>query len=656
MTPSWALVALAAPPVVAMAAWLGLRSRHPHPAVVVLLNAIVPGAGLAAAGRPGLEVGAGVLMTQVVLVAIGGAADLWMYLPIMAVGAVWGAWNGPLNPIERLSNALPDRSPEAAPASSSEEPEQSPGDEAGYPVAIRCTECGAEVELPVLHRMAHCAFCGSDHLVTGHDELLQLALPERVPDPAALREALLDHFRYARYVELYQRTVAPLERQAEAAGTAEGLPSPELAAAAAAAERAVTRQADAYRRLLGSRLEVRSPQRFFTPYFHGMGVLFQAAFGREPTTEEKVLRFVTGAREATAVATDRVALPRMARLSWLRALRPAATLPGEARCLPVSRPESTLDEAFGDPNRIHLLRDLRTIRVAGRLRPDVRAVVWRPWWVCEVRGAGHDERLLVDAASGSVAGPAPPLDLETLEPLPEVARAPGRSLRFVAMECPTCGFEFRFTPDAVLHFCSNCHRVFAVDGEAKREVVYAHDPQGVGPDTDLVPFWAFRLELRTGEGDVVTDLLHLKDGIDGSLDQLGEDHEPARHAILAPAVRCRSARLTGRALESLFAYVLRRPPRPAGGRFPLDVRPEPWPVGLDQDDARQIAPLLLASVFSQRDLAKVSVHQVSARLFEARLEGSARLVYAGVPRVVGEPYRAYVGLPTAAAVARATGR
>jgi hypothetical protein len=275
--------------------------------------------------------------------------------------------------------------------------------------------------------------------------------------------------------------------------------------------------------------------------------------------------------------------------------------------------------------------------------------------VCEVRGAGRDERLLVDAGSGSVVGPAPPFDPAALAPLPPQVRASGASLRFLPMECPTCGFEFRFTPDAVLHFCSNCHRVFAVRGESKRELDYDHDPAGVAEDLDLVPFWAFRLELRGADGDLVTDLLHLKDGIDGALDQLGEDHRPARHSILVPAVRCRSSRLTGRALQSLFAHGLRRPPSPAAGRFPLDCRPEPWPIAVDEDDARELAPLLLATVFSRRDLAKASVHQVAAGLFESRLEGAAKLVFAGVPKVVGEPYRPYVGLPAAAAIARARG-
>ena len=665
MTPAWALLALAGPPAAAILAAALLAPRRPSYAVSILANAVIPGAGLAAARRPLLEVAAGVLLAQVALVTVGRLVDLWMYLPIMALGALWAAWYTPWNPVERLAQLAPPATPvspptePAAPTPTLASAAAAPAHDEGvaYAVALRCTECGAEVVLPVLHRMAHCDYCGSHHLVIGHEDLLQVTLPERAGDLETLREAILDHHRHLHFLKLYQATVAPLVR----AGTgvaSDGTPidSPEADLAAAAAEAAVNRAADGYRAKLATTLRIASAERFLTPYYHGMGVLYEAVFGREPVTEDKVLRFTVGAVEAATEATSLLDLPPMGKLTWLRALLPAAALLENARCLRPDRPLAQLDAAYGDLDRKRLVRDLHSLRVGNRLHEDVRAVVWRPWWVCNVEGVSAVAgRILVDAASGTVVGDAPDLDPQALEPLPEAARNSATGLRFTPMECPTCGWEFPFSPQAVLHFCANCHRVFRVEGDRKVEVPYSHDPRPADVPTELVPFWSFRLELRTGDGEVVTDLRLLKDGIDGTLDQLGENYHPVRHAIAVPAVRCVVAKLTAQVLRELFAHTLRHAPAPTGERFPLEETPEPWPITVDEAEARRLAPLLLAIVFTRHDLARADVHQVATRLLTANLEGVAQLLFLPVPKVLTEPFRRYVGRTPDTAVSRAEG-
>ena len=60
MTGAWVVVALLAPPAAAALAAIYLRPRNPSPWMVTGLNAALPGAGLAAAGRSTLEVVLGV--------------------------------------------------------------------------------------------------------------------------------------------------------------------------------------------------------------------------------------------------------------------------------------------------------------------------------------------------------------------------------------------------------------------------------------------------------------------------------------------------------------------------------------------------------------------------------------------------------------------
>jgi hypothetical protein len=652
------LAALIGPPLAALAAALALSGRAVHPLAIIGLNTLAPGAGLAAAGRPTVETALCVLMAQISLIVAGAMGSAGYALPFLAVGAVWGSLYTPFNPgfltdraldlstlagTPRLREAL-GRGP-VGPAISGSRPTAEGDDEpaAGYAVEVRCTECGAAVAVPVLHRMAHCSFCGSGHLVVGREETLYLSLPERTPTETELREALLDHYRYRHYLKLYRASV-PVVSVGATDVTASGalVTSPEAEAAAAAAEAAVSRKADAYRAKLARELGVTVLRRFLSPYRHGMGTLYQASFGRRRTDQEKVLEFRIGTVEASAAAASALELPEMGRLTYLRALRPAADRPADEPSLALDLDESVLERAFGRLDRKQLDRTVDTIRLGSRFIREVNAVVWRPWWIVRVSGSRIHETVLVDSASGTVAGAAPTLDDGVLTALPEAARRPGRGLRFVPMECPTCGHEFPFDSDAVLHFCRSCHRVCRVVGHRKVTVDYSRteDPAA---GAELVPFWLFALRLRTASGELVTDLAHLKDGIDGTLDQLGDDAPMRQHGFQVPAVRCINSRLMGEAFNRLFDHNLRQRYRMVHERYPLDLKPRPWSVHLDEAEARALAPLLLANAFSRRDLARATVGQVGDRLLDAVQETPGRLVFLPIPEVVTNPFRPYVG-------------
>ena len=670
MTSSWMLGTLLLPPALAILAAVFLRPHSPGSHLVIGLNAISPGSGLAAIGRPTLEVVLGVLFAQASLLIAGGVEHLGTYVPSMMVGGVWALLHTPLNPLTRSAlrdeNQLRRRMLEdpSQPASSRQvathpplKAETETEVDVGYSVEVGCTECGAAVEVPVLHHMAHCSFCGSSHLVVGHDETLQVVLPAKVRDSETLREAILDHYRYQHYLKLYQRTVAPLAFGATEVGPSGALVNrPELDAVAAAAEAAVSRKADVYRENLASTLVVGRTEHFMAPYRHGMGTLYQAAFGRSPTDQEKQLRFAVGTVEASTLATSSMELPSMGKLSYLKALRSAAVCGPETRALPLDLDEEGLTRAFGNLDRRRLVRDLQVIRLGSRFNRQVSAVVWRPWWTAEARGPGIDTTLLVDGGSASVVGPAPALDTDSLIDLPAAAREPGTGLRFVPMECPTCGHEFPFDADAVLHFCHNCHRVCGVEAGHKRQVEYAHLPLPKDGAWDLVPFWQFPLRLRTADGDLISDLMQFKDGIDGTLDQIGEDAPIRQHGLFVPAFRCINPRLMATAFNRLFLYTIRQSPPKAAARFQLDEQPRPWSVSLPEEEARDLAPLYLANAFNRRDITRVNVHQVASWLFGAHQEAAGRLAYMPVPRGITEVFRRYVGRGGSPAVRRATGR
>jgi len=664
VTTLWMLASLLVPVGAAVAAGLAFRARPAPPVATVVLNAVMPGSGLAAAGRPLLEVVLGVLVAVGGLLIAGGRHSPGVLVVMAVAGGVWALMYTPYAGL--ISGArTPRPSPEGVgpatphaqgtttpPAGAPPEPQRPAAPEqGGYAVSVRCTECGAGVEVPVLARMARCAFCGSHHLVVGHEETLYVTIPEKVAGPDELREAVLDHYRYIHYLRLYRASVAPLERNASDVSPSGALVSrPELNAAAAAAEAVVSAKADSYRARLAGSLEVTPVHHFLAPYRHGMGSLYQVAFGRSPSDQEKRLRFAVGTVEAAVLATDAMALPQMGKLSYLRALVPAADAPPAVKTLPLDLDADGLRHAYGNLDRKQLTRDLQVIRIGSSFTEEVAAVVWRPYWIARAEGAGIADTLLVDSAAGSVAGTAPFLDGGTLQELPERARRPGSGLRFVPMECPTCGSEFSFDVDAVLHFCRNCHRVCRVEGEHKAHVPYRHQPMPEEEAFELVPFWTFPLRLRTGDGRLLTDLRHLKDGIDGTLDQIGEDAAVHQHAVLVPAFRCIHPNLTARAFHHLLVHTLRRPPTLSGERFPLEEDPRPWAVSLEEPQARNLLPLYLANAFSRRDIVRANVHQVAAWLFEARQEAAGTLAYVPLPRELTEPFRPYLGRTSSPAV------
>ena len=113
MSGGWALVSLALPPLATLVAWAALHSRQAHPLLVIGLNALMPGAGLAAARRPMLEVASGVVFSMICLIAVGGLQDIAYWVPIMVIGGAWGLLHTPLNPLTRPPPSTIDVSPPA---------------------------------------------------------------------------------------------------------------------------------------------------------------------------------------------------------------------------------------------------------------------------------------------------------------------------------------------------------------------------------------------------------------------------------------------------------------------------------------------------------------------------------------------------------------
>ena len=94
-----------------------VRAGEPCPEVRELVRLVLEVARVVEEGadvevlayRPTLEVVLGVLFAQASLLITGSVQDLWMYVPSMVVGGIWGLLHTALNPLTRAAELEKER-------------------------------------------------------------------------------------------------------------------------------------------------------------------------------------------------------------------------------------------------------------------------------------------------------------------------------------------------------------------------------------------------------------------------------------------------------------------------------------------------------------------------------------------------------------------
>ena len=648
--------------------WLaGEKGIRPSLQTMSLVGAFAPAGLQRWCGRSLVEQVVGWLLAFVGWAAAALGHDPALLVATWLLGAIWGVVLGsytlgqdcdaraeeppqvtagpPPIAVDLPTSSLPHSSNNPLPAAAEED------EGLAFRLTLRCPTCGAELGVPVYHHMVQCEFCASEHIVMGQKEVIRAVIPDVVTSREGVHAAVLKYLRHLHYLKLYDQRVRPLVEQQRTGQPEAELPfsldqptSPIIAAM----ERQVEWEADAYAGRVSSRLHVLDWQRFMAPYWHRFGTLYQVAFGRDAEGHKR-MEFQVVTLEGSAAANP-TPLPVMGKLSYLRALRPLAGSPEAATpALPATLGQEEIDRKAVQPTRRSSELAITPIAQRGTFVAETAALVYRPWHLVEAEVDGARHRLLVDGGAADVAGEAEFGTLET-EPL---AAAQTEDLRLTPSRCPECGGDFTFAVDSVAHLCRNCFRLLQITGSRWHAVRYAREEPQAG--TWLAPFWRFPIRLRAATGELVMDLAHLTDGIDGTYDQIGSRPQVPEF-FLVPAFRVRISKAGVRLYRRLWP-LLNQPRSLSRERFTAASPPrQVVAVTLPAGEAREFARVYLALAFGPRDLARAEIKRVRAAFLDAELEGEPLLTYLNLPAELVLPFRGLLGRARPQAVQALQGR
>ena len=578
--------------------------------------------------------------------------DAQVFVAFGLIGAGWGLALG----LKALRAGVPQPAPVAAPEPRSTARSESRGEaeDPGFSLELLCPTCGAALAVPVYHRMARCEFCASVHVVAGRPDTLVVVIPDLVTSEDALKTAVVKHFSHRHYLKLYDQRVRPLIPDSGFGPDEHGrdvtmLTPDRTPALVNAVEAEVARAAEAYATRIAPRLAVRAWRRFLAPYWHRFGTLYQAAFGRDAEGLKR-MEFAVATIEGS-VAASSAPLPPMGKLSYLRALRPLLGAPEAAvPALPVEFGAEEIDRKVQQLSRRSTELPVKAIALHATLVPEVVALVYRPWHLASVELDGERLELLVDGGAGAVEGEAPVFDFAA-RPLADVQ---GEAPTLSPSRCPECGADLPFAPDVEAHLCRNCYRLVTMRGSRWVIVPYLHEEPQAG--RWLAPFWRFPLRLRTAGGELIVDLSHLTDGIDGTYDQIG-DRPQVQQEFFVPAFRTRVSKAGVRLYRRLWPLVRGGPRELTGERFTPARPPERVvDITLPAPEARVFARVYLALAFTQRDLARAQVKMVRERFLAGQLEGDPTLTYLSLPEELVAPFASVFGRARLAALEQLEGR
>jgi DNA-directed RNA polymerase subunit RPC12/RpoP len=428
-------------------------------------------------------------------------------------------------------------------------------------ILIHCPQCGGDIDFLEEAQVIQCQFCGSSLLVVGREGILRYVLPAQVHDAQAAAARALEALKSA------------------------GKSPPQT---------------------LQTFL-------FHAPFWRMRGTVYRWIFGLKPMKVE-IEAGVPPPMERLKVLLTRVldhTIPGYAGLEI--GLTTLGVRAQALRLRPFGREDLEKRDSFlpleisSEQVQAEADRFSNLFFEAGELAPEVIlhrlvgksfSVIYFPLWYIEYRNGGGQKSLLLDGVGGSIIGPLPDGSgiQEKLKGEESRKSFEFREIRFLPFRCPNCGWGFPFRPLSVLHFCSNCRRLFRESRGEWAENGYSVIPPPGGQSWEKllwVPFWRCRTVLESN-GEHMESMAGLYQ-FAPPLRVVKPEEAQRPIYFYIPAVKFRSPQVL-HTLASRLTYIQ---PEIRPGSFPDGSHPVTAGGSLPDVDALEMGPVILGALIPQ---------------------------------------------------------
>jgi ribosomal protein S27E len=219
------------------------------------------------------------------------------------------------------------------------------------------------------------------------------------------------------------------------------------------------------------------------------------------------------------------------------------------------------------------------------------SLLFFPFYCYIITNNGQKSLLIVDALSHKVVKGS--LDIDELKKNASGDTIPYKPLSFIPFKCPNCGWDFPYTPHALIHVCKTCGRAWQEKGGDYVPVPYkiSLKDKSIQAECKYLAFWRLTGIIKSRNHDYKTlkefyDLFPLPRVLDE------ETLKKRNITFYIPAIRIKNVRIVDR----FSAQLTRSQPQFSESEIDTIEGPDLSDVWLPLKEAKEMAHILLFSM------------------------------------------------------------
>lgn len=397
-------------------------------------------------------------------------------------------------------------------------------------------------------------------------------------------------------------------------------------------ENNLLQSASAFRRAVARGTRVLNLRGVMVPFVHSHGSLVYLELGRTPEHEKRVFLTSLPLDESVpcypAELNFRDAGLRMGRTALVRIEE--AGLKGFDWIPLRSSDEATTSatrvwKASGPTGTEALVREeLRSVRW--------EAIVYRPYFLANVRLRGKRLPILVDAGFCCIAGRPTDEEAKTIRSraLKQRPRREERAVRVLGSRCHNCGSDVAIGRTALIVVCPNCQAGLRPMEQGLRVIPFEVSALENARSAAYLPFWRFSFTLTQAK-EQFTDLDEWATAARRS--GLPKTFAAKGRFLLVPALSWLNTAAGDSAFVATVRLLHRAPVRFSKDRLPDAQIARFAPVEVSASAASPLARLVLASLFDRAEASRLKAEVFTRLVTKADVKlDEATLAYVGFER------------------------